>query len=264
MVFLSLNCHIVSDSRHDAAAPTQTRPVPAGTGIAAHHHDEHQVLYTSQGVISVTTTAGVWVTAPGRALWIPAGVTHRHRAVGQARIHTVGLPSTTTPLHLPHETPAVIAVDSLLRQLLITYTGERDDESSQRARLLSVLVDRLDTADEEALWLPNPSDTRLRQLAELLDANPAEHRSAPRLAREVGASSRTLSRLCHDELHLSFPQWRTRIRIHHALQLLARGTSVTSVARQCGWATSSAFIEAFRATMGHTPKTARCVTTSSE
>lgn len=222
------------------------------------------MLYTSQGVISVTTTAGVWITAPGRALWVPAGVTHQHRAFGQARIHTVGLPPGITPLHLPDARPSVIAVDALLRQLLITYTGEPRTEGAARARLRGVLVDRLNTAEEEPLWCPEPSDPRLIQLARLLDANPAEQRSAPQLARQVGASSRTLSRLCHDELHMSFPQWRARIRIGHALRLLAQGMSVTSVARQCGWATSSAFIDAFRATMGHTPTAARCATTSSE
>ena len=52
---------------------------------------------------------------------------------------------------------------------------------------------------------------------------------------------------------MSFPQWRTQIRLRHALQLLAEGTPVTVVATRCGWATPSAFIDMLRQTMGDTP-----------
>ncbi|WP_242001980.1 hypothetical protein [Kribbella steppae] len=34
---------------------------------------------------------------------------------------------------------------------------------------------------------------------------------------------------------MTFPQWRTQLRLHTALRLLAGGDSVTRVAHQCGW-----------------------------
>jgi transcriptional regulator GlxA family with amidase domain len=37
------------------------------------------------------------------------------------------------------------------------------------------------------------------------------------------ASGRTLSRLFHDELSLTVYQWRTQLRVYHALVLLAAG-----------------------------------------
>jgi AraC-like DNA-binding protein len=166
-------------------------------------------------------------------------------------VHLIGLPAATTPLST--ETPAVLAVSTLLRELLIAYASDPAAESPQRARLRAVLLDQLKTADEKPLRLPTPYDPRLAELAALLEENPADARSAGELATHVGDSPRTLSRLCRDELGMTFPQWRTQLRLHHALQLLAEDTPVTAVAHRCGWASASAFIDVFRTTLEHTP-----------
>jgi AraC-like DNA-binding protein len=87
----------------------------------------------------------------------------------------------------------------------------------------------------------------------VLTANPADNSTLATLGLEAGASERTLSRLFRTEFAMTFPQWRTQLRLHHALILLAEGHSVTTVAIRCGWSTPSAFIDIFRQTFGHTP-----------
>lgn len=52
---------------------------------------------------------------------------------------------------------------------------------------------------------------------------------------------------------MTFPQWRTQLRLHAALIGLAEGQSVTRVAHACGWASTSAFIDTFKQAFGHTP-----------
>lgn len=52
---------------------------------------------------------------------------------------------------------------------------------------------------------------------------------------------------------MSFAQWRTQLRLHHSLTLLASGLPVASVASACGYTNASAFIEAFRRSFGTTP-----------
>jgi len=52
---------------------------------------------------------------------------------------------------------------------------------------------------------------------------------------------------------MTFPQWRTQLRLQHAAILLAKNTPVTTVAHQCGWSSTSAFIDTFRRTYGQTP-----------
>src|SRR5438270_13744 len=122
-----------------------------------------------------------------------------------------------------------------------------------RARLRRVLVDELREAPDQALQLPEPRDDRLQAIAQRLYDQPGDNTSLAGLGQATGASARTLSRLFHDELGLTFYQWRTQLRIYHALVLLADGHDTTYVAHACGWANPSSFIAAFTDLVGTTP-----------
>ncbi|MFJ8224675.1 AraC family transcriptional regulator [Streptomyces griseus] len=237
--------------RHDPVAPTRTRRLAPGGSIDAHRHDDHQIVYAGRGVLTVTTSAGSWVAPATRAIWVPAGTVHAHRAYGELDLHLVGLPVTENPLGL--ETPTVLAVSPLLRELLIAYTRAEDDDRPERARLRAVLLDQLRASAQQPLHLPTPTTPLLRALCDILRADPADSRTLAELGHLVGASDRTLSRLFRSDLGMTFPQWRTQLRLHHALILLTERTPVTAVAHQCGWSSTSAFIEVFRRTFGHTP-----------
>jgi AraC-like DNA-binding protein len=52
---------------------------------------------------------------------------------------------------------------------------------------------------------------------------------------------------------MSYPQWRTHLRLLEAMILLSGGASVTHAASRCGWKTTSSFIDTFRRTLGQTP-----------
>ncbi|MFH8483880.1 AraC family transcriptional regulator [Streptomyces longisporoflavus] len=239
--------------RHLPVAPTRTQSLAPGAAIDTHRHDDHQIVYAGRGVVAVTTSAGSWVAPGTRALWIPAGTVHAHQAHGRLRLHLVGLPATENPLAL--QTPTVLAVGPLLRELIVAYTHPTESESPERARLRAVLLDQLRASPQQPLHLPTPKAPLLRTLCDILRADPADNRTLAELGREVGASDRTLSRLFRGDLGMTFPQWRTQLRLHHALTLLADDTPVTAVAHLCGWSSASAFIDAFRRTFGHTPGT---------
>jgi AraC-like DNA-binding protein len=237
--------------RHEAFAPTRTQRLASGGKIDAHRHDDHQIVYAGQGTIAVTTDAGSWVAPATRALWIPAGTVHQHQAHGELDLHLIGLPTADNPLGLGR--PAVIAVSPLLRELIVAYTRDPDDDSPRRHRLRAVILDQLAVSSERPLHLPTPTDPLLRELHDILRAAPADNRSLDDLGRQIGASARTLSRRLRDDLGLTYPQWRTQIRLHHALVLLADDIPVTAVAHRCGWSSASTFIDVFRRTFGHTP-----------
>jgi transcriptional regulator GlxA family with amidase domain len=156
--------------------------------------------------------------------------------------------------------PAVFLASGLAREVLLALTGPRnyDDAApgyrrSARARLVRVLVDELREADEPGLHLPEPRDDRLRAISRMLYENPADNTTLAELGKRTGASGRTLSRLFHNELGMTFYEWRTQLRIHHALVLLADGRDTVQTAHACGWANPSGFIEAFTGIMGTTP-----------
>ncbi|MGP4020671.1 AraC family transcriptional regulator [Saccharopolyspora sp. 5N708] len=238
-------------TRHTPRAPTGLRYLPPGSGIDAHRHDDHQIVYAGRGVLSVTTDAGSWIAPGTRAVWIPAGTVHEHRAYGETDLHTVGLPTTDNPLGL--NSPAVFAVGPLLRELILACTGGEPYAAAERDRLHAVLLDQLRRAPQQPIRLPTPRDPRLAAVCAILADDPADQRTLASLGAQVGASERTLSRLFRAEMRMTFPQWRTQLRLYHGLRLLAGGAAVTTVAHRTGWSSTSAFIEVFRRTFGHTP-----------
>jgi AraC-like DNA-binding protein len=241
----------MSEARQHEPAVTLTRPLSGGTVIGAHRHDGNQIVYASRGVLSVMTDAGTWVAPASRAIWVPAGTVHEHRAYGTTVLHTIGLPATANPLRVT--TPAVLVVAPLLRELFIAYTAGPQEQSPARSRLRSVMLDQLRTSPQQGIHLPAARDPRLAAVCDLLGDNPADQRSLAQLGAAVGVSHRTLTRLFGQELGMTFPQWRTQLRLHLALLLLAEGLPVTTVGHRCGWSTTSAFIDVFRRALGHTP-----------
>ena len=154
----------------------------------------------------------------------------------------------------------MFTTSDLAREVLLVLTGPRNYDPAERtldraasARLRRVLVDELHEAPEQPLQMPEPTDDRLRAIARMLRENPEDNTALAELGRTIGASARTLSRLFRDELGMTFYEWRTQLRIYHALVLLADGRDTTHVAHACGWANPSHFIAAFTKLIGTTP-----------
>ncbi|MEU6232616.1 helix-turn-helix transcriptional regulator [Kitasatospora sp. NPDC047058] len=241
----------MQEIRHESVAPTRAQWLRPGTGIDAHRHDDHQIAYAARGVLAVTTDVGTWVAPATRALWVPAGTVHAHHAHGALDLHLVGLPAADNPLGL--DRPTVLAVGPLLRELILAYTRAPEDGSPERLRLRAVLLDQVAASPQQPVHLPAPADPRLARLCAILRDDPADGRTLAALGREVGASARTLSRLFTSDLGMTFPQWRTQLRLYRALVLLAEDVPVTAVAHRCGWSSASTFIDVFRRAFGHTP-----------
>jgi len=181
---------------------------------------------------------------------VPAGIWHEHRVYGAAAVHTVGFAPGDAPL--PDTAPTVVTVDSLLRELLLACT-EPALAAAEAERIRAVLRDRLGRARARPLTLPAARDPRLARACRLVAADLSQPRTVTWLARQAGASERTLTRLFRGEFGMTYPQWRTSLRIFHAMIRLSEGATVTETAHRCGWATTSAFIDVFTQAMGQTP-----------
>jgi AraC-like DNA-binding protein len=233
-------------------------PWPSGGTSAVQCHPRGHLVYAASGVLSVHTERGTSIVPANRVAWTPAGFTHYHRAHSRTDMRILFLPAALARLAPAH--PAVFTVSGLAREILLTLTGPRNYDPAARdldraalGRLRRVLVDELHEAREEPLQLPEPRDDRLQAIAQALHNQPGDNTPLAELGQAIGASARTLSRLFHDELGMTFHQWRTQLRIYHALVLLADGHDATHVAHACGWANPSGFIAAFTAIVGTTP-----------
>lgn len=242
--------------------PTDRHPLPGPTRLELanreridwHDHAEHQLIHAGRGLLQVFTPAGSWVVPSHRAVWIPAGVAHSHRAHGPTRMQTLAFPAAADPPSL--HAPTVLAVSPLLREVIVSLTADALDPrftDRQRRNLMRVALDHLRPLDSSPLYLPEPADPRLRDLAAILRADPADQRSLAELGAAIGASERTLSRLVGAEIGMGFARWRTQLRLHHSIILLAGGLPVATTASACGYGNASAFIESFRQAFGTTP-----------
>ncbi|WP_405164295.1 helix-turn-helix transcriptional regulator [Nocardia sp. NBC_01499] len=232
-------------------APTKRGWLGHGTHIAVHRHRQGQLLYPSAGVLATTTELGTWVAPANRLTWTPPGFDHSHRTYGETEVHVLEVPRELCD-RLPGR-PTVFAVTPLLREALVALTTDRPFQPGAWERLRQVVLDELTDIPEQLVYLPQPSDDRLRAVADVLHTDPGNTSTLAELGRAAGASERTLSRLFHAELGMSFHQWRTLLRIQHALVHLLDGHPVTNTAMRCGWSNPTSFIEAFTAIVGQTP-----------
>src|SRR6478609_10208398 len=187
----------MSKYRQHPHDPTR-RPLAHGERVEWHFHTANQLICPGRGVLEVSTPYGRWVVPPHRAVWLPAGVPHTHRAHGPSELRCLVYPADTNPLRLT--APAVLAATPLLREIIAHLTGPGAPAGRPARTLEQAALDQLAHAPELPLGLPRPTEPRLRDLADLLAADPADDRSLAELGRAVGAAERTLSRLFRAEL----------------------------------------------------------------
>ncbi|MTD52558.1 helix-turn-helix transcriptional regulator [Amycolatopsis pithecellobii] len=232
-------------------------PLAHGEDIAAHFHDFGQLRYAASGALVTATRVGTWVAPANRITWVPPFYVHSSRAYGETDVRVLGVPAELAG-QLPTE-PSVFVASALIREAYLAMIGE-PAESPRGRLLLEVVIAELARAPQESLRLPEPGDTRLKAVTDLLHADPATPATLAELGRRTGSSERTLSRLFSSELSMSFHQWRTLLRIQRALLELCEGASVTDTAVRLGWANPSSFIEAFTELVGQTPGRYRATT----
>jgi len=224
-----------------------------GYVIPRHNHIEDQLLFASEGVMTVETSEGTWVVPPLRAVWIPAETEHGVAMSGRVSMRTLyllpGLCRT-----LPRRCQ-VINICALLRELILHACARAKLHRRKAAErhVIELILDQLRLVESVPVQLPHPRDSRARKLADMLRANPRESRALEALSMECGASKRTMQRLFAEESGMSFSRWRQRARLIHAMQSLAAGQSVTNAALDAGYSTTSAFISMFRKQLGTTP-----------
>jgi AraC-like DNA-binding protein len=143
----------------------------------------------------------------------------------------------------------------LLNQLILyaCTLGSLNARVAVHRHLIDVLIDQLRTVETVPLQLPNLVDQRAQRLAETLMAEPGNRQPLAQVCRAIGASVRTAERLFLEETGMTLGKWRQQLRLMEAMRLLGDGAKVTHAALEAGYSTPSAFIVAFRKSLGTTP-----------
>lgn len=218
-----------------------------------HSHYRGQLLCVESGLIQVKTQSGAWILPPQRAGWIPAGAMHSvHMCSGLKGRSLFFTPEICAKLP---DLPCVIGISDVLRALVnrTVEWSKADWLTLAQKRILNVILDEIRLAPHEALYLPMPKDTRLERITQAILDDPGSIRSVEEWATIGSISSRSLRRLMRSETGMSFRQWRQQAQLIYALEMLARGKSVTDSAYALGYATPSNFIAMFRRVFGDSP-----------
>jgi len=224
-----------------------------GEIIRAHAHDWHQLIYVSEGVLCVRTDAGSWIAPASWAIWVPARVRHAVRFIGECALRTLYVRPDWRP-GLPDRC-SVVTVSVLLRELIlrITAMGMLDERDMTGAAIATVALEEFRQSDVPPFTLPQPTTEPMRRAADLIVNQAPQAGTIDRLARAVGIRARTLERRFLAETGLSLGRWRRHHGLLRALECLAVGTPIKTVASTAGYANPSAFIAAFRSFFGTTP-----------
>lgn len=233
------------------------RSYQKGVRLDAHMHREAQLVYAASGTMQVTTPKGRWLVPPDRAVWVPARLEHAIDVLADIEMRTLyfevpWLKRERRARKLDKE--FVVKVSPLLQQAILALFDTRN--TSERVDLLIRLVMlELRQAEDSTTFMPLPQDPRCRRAATIVLADPTATWDIETLAREVGTSVRTLSRLFSLETQLSFKSWCQRARIAAAIERLSTSAnvSVKQLAAQLGYASVPAFSAAFRQVTGRTP-----------
>ena len=221
-----------------------------------HQHAYTQILYVVKGVIRIQTPEGYFVVPPSQAIWIPPHVDHSVTFTGRLECANLYFSQEFIVQNLsPPKDCKLFHVDQLLRELCIKMcvlpkvAGDRTLGFS----IAKVILGLIQFEPHTKFKIVRPQDKRLLKIVKKVERDLGNSQTLEELAPFTGASHRTLSRLFHKELHMSFSHWRGQLRIFRALELLAQGISVTSVGMEVGFESTSSFISYFKKVTGKTP-----------
>lgn len=231
---------------------------PKGTHLGAHMHREAQLVFAATGTMQVTTPKGRWLVPPGRAVWVPARLEHAIDVLADIEMRTLyfdldWLARAERDRGLDAE--FVVRVSLLLREAILALF-EMADACERAQLLLRLIMLELHAAEDPTTFIPLPHEPRCRRAADIVLAAPMVAHDLDELARRVGTSTRTLSRLFASETHLSFKAWTQRARIASAIERWAINprASIKQTAADMGYGSFPAFCHAFRQVTGKTPK----------
>jgi AraC-like DNA-binding protein/quercetin dioxygenase-like cupin family protein len=248
---------VLGNHRSTAGVHLVARDYPKGMRIDLHTHRESQLIYAAKGTMQVTTPKGRWLVPPDRAVWVPAGLEHIIDLLSDIEMRTLyfDLPWLKQEQHDEGLTSEfVVRVSPLLHQAILALFDPRNTEARTELLVRLVMLE-LHQTEESATFVPLPREARCRRAAMIVLDDPTSPYDIDTLAREVGTSARTLSRLFSTETELSFKSWCQRARIAAAIRRLSTDAdvSVKQLAAQLGYASVPAFSAAFRQVTGRTP-----------
>ena len=254
--------------------------------IPWHWHRQVELFYMKSGSLEYTTPHGTWIFTEGMGGMVNSNVLHRSRLVSSER-------ENVQLLHIFDPALLSGGHDSRMeKKYILPFTANRHmevltlhPEEPQEREILDQMIAAFDISDRkwgyefevrEALtmiWMQLLelvqsvqlgrdgqqeavlADEKIKRLMIYVHEHYREPISVEQLAELVYISKRACFRLFQENLHMSPVEYIRSFRMQRACQLLNDNQkTITEIAQECGFGTSSYFGKLFREKMGCTPE----------
>ena len=218
-----------------------------------HYHSRGQLAGTLQGLMSIEVESCQWIVPATHGIWIPPDTKHfllrSHGAFHGWSIYIQKSVCNNLPIK-----PCILELSSLLREAITrSMTWHNTELQPEHKRLMAVILDEISIIPQVKIALPMPKDIRLLKIALALSDNPSDDRNINEWSVWAGISRRSLTRRFTNETGFNFTEWRQKLRMLKALELLVAGKPITEVSLNLGYDNISRFIAIFRRNFGVTP-----------
>ncbi|MFT6254989.1 MAG: AraC-like DNA-binding protein/quercetin dioxygenase-like cupin family protein [Granulosicoccus sp.] len=240
-------------SAEDSQFITKKMDMPSGYIDDWHVHPWHQIVFPLTGLLQTNIDTKSFIVPHNGLLYIPANTTHRSIAVTKTQFLAIYLNPDCFVDYRDKLKSCLIT--PFLKALTLLLFDEESTENTQKmiANLLTVLRDQIQLAKNFDIPILIPRDRRLLSIFTQLQNQPNLTLTLAQWAIKVGASERTLSRICAKEFNQSFSLWRQNVRLVLSLQLLNKNMSILGIAMELGYKSDSSYIYAFKRFFLQTP-----------
>jgi AraC-like DNA-binding protein len=216
------------------------------------------------GACRVRLSDSVHVSAPGLGVWIPDGCAAVVDADARVDVRVLYLERTPQPLRgdIPHGvymTPLLVEI--IEREVVL---GVFRPHIPAERRLAAAARDEISALAAVQCALPMPRSSAMIAVAEALLLPARSMFTIAQLAQRFNIAERTLERRFAAETGVSPGRWSRAARLLTARASLHSGARVTDAGFDAGYATTSAFIAAYRHAFGTTPRRDAAARISSE
>ncbi|MFT5720113.1 MAG: AraC-like DNA-binding protein, partial [Motiliproteus sp.] len=190
---------------------------------------------------------------PEQAIWLPCNCLHSVFSEYGANLKSLYIEQSYQGV--TSEKATILHITPLTRELILA-AADFDIEyplQGYENDLVQLLLQSLAQLKREDRYLPWPVTADLNALCHQLYEQPDNTETTALLAEKLAVSPRTLDRRFRRETGLPLKQWRLKLRLLQAIQLLNTGQSITTIALELGYSSPSPFIFMFREQLGISP-----------
>ncbi|WP_211324830.1 helix-turn-helix domain-containing protein [Chitinophaga skermanii] len=228
--------------------------------LPMHKHQKGQFLYTEGGIVHVETKTKTYFIPARHFMWIPPQLEHGIKANKPTVVlRNLYFPVKQNEHPFYHEVGIYPANDLLLDMLNYTkqWTGKHIDKSQTRDFTFIMAIKAIlpDISKYSLpLALPYPKDKRLLEIIRYINQSLDEPLLFPAIAKKFGFSERSLSRLFHQDLGISFLQYTKIARLMRALELILESKlSINEISMMVGYSSLPTFSNTFNSLLGVRP-----------